>query len=132
MLFILPFFFPLFLGGKRKGENNKQSRDFKSCLSAGSFLIYFHLTNWFFLWSVQNSHEKKEKWQYIFVTFPDIIFDLQTHPFFPFFLLWPLPLFSCHTTGDRLWWWKPNGSPKKSCLKSFFCFYFSFLFLGGN
>ena len=29
LLFILLFFFPLFLGGKRKGEKNNQSRDFK-------------------------------------------------------------------------------------------------------
>ena len=36
LLFILLFFFPLFLGGKRKGENNNQSRDFKSCLSESS------------------------------------------------------------------------------------------------
>ena len=32
--FILLIFFTLFLGGKRKEENNNQSRDFKLCLSA--------------------------------------------------------------------------------------------------
>ena len=37
LLFILLFFFLLFLGGKRKGKENNQSRDFKSCLSARSF-----------------------------------------------------------------------------------------------
>ena len=37
LLFILLFFFPLFLGGKRKGEKNNPARqDFKSCLSARS------------------------------------------------------------------------------------------------
>ena len=36
LLFILLFFFPLFLRGKRKGEKNNQSRDFKSYLSARS------------------------------------------------------------------------------------------------
>ena len=36
LLFILLFFFPLFLGGKRKGEKNNQSRGLKSCLSARS------------------------------------------------------------------------------------------------
>ena len=35
LLFILLFFF-LFLGGKRKGEKNSQSRGQKSCLSARS------------------------------------------------------------------------------------------------
>ena len=39
LLFILLSFFPLFLGGKRKGENNKQSHGQKSCLSARSFYI---------------------------------------------------------------------------------------------
>ena len=34
MLFIILFFFPLFLGWKRKGEKNNQSRDFKSCFFA--------------------------------------------------------------------------------------------------
>ena len=34
LLFITLFFVPLFIGGKRKGEKNNQSRDFKSCLSA--------------------------------------------------------------------------------------------------
>jgi hypothetical protein len=33
-----PFLFLLFLGGKRKGEKNNQSRDFKSCLSARSII----------------------------------------------------------------------------------------------
>jgi hypothetical protein len=37
MWFILLFFCPLFVGGKRKGEKNNLSRDFKSCLSARSF-----------------------------------------------------------------------------------------------
>ena len=36
LLFILLFFFPLFLGGKRKEEKNNQSRDQKSCLYARS------------------------------------------------------------------------------------------------
>ena len=36
LLFILLFFFPLFLGGKRKGEENNQSVGQKSCLSARS------------------------------------------------------------------------------------------------
>ena len=36
LLFIL-LFSSLFLGGKRKGEKNNQSRDFKSCLSARSW-----------------------------------------------------------------------------------------------
>ena len=38
LLFILLFFFSPFLGGKRKGEQNNQSHDFKSCLIARSFL----------------------------------------------------------------------------------------------
>ena len=33
-----PFLLPSFLGGKRKGRKNNKSRDFKSCLSARSFL----------------------------------------------------------------------------------------------
>jgi hypothetical protein len=37
LLLILLFFFPLFLGGKRKGEKNSHSRGQKSCLSARSF-----------------------------------------------------------------------------------------------
>jgi hypothetical protein len=36
LLFILFFLFPPFLGGKRKGEENNQSRGQKSCLSARS------------------------------------------------------------------------------------------------
>ena len=40
LLFILLFFFPLLLGGKRKGEKNNQSRGQKSCLSARSFPSY--------------------------------------------------------------------------------------------
>ena len=36
LLFILLFVFSLFLGGKRKGEKNNQSRDFPKCLSARS------------------------------------------------------------------------------------------------
>ena len=35
-LFILHFFFPLFLGGKRKGKEDNQSCGQKSCLSARS------------------------------------------------------------------------------------------------
>ena len=41
------FFFSsshFFLGGKRKGEKNKQSRGRKSCLSVGSYKIFEHLT----------------------------------------------------------------------------------------
>ena len=37
LLFILLFFFTLFLWGNRKGKKNNQSRDFQSCLSAGSW-----------------------------------------------------------------------------------------------
>ena len=37
LLFILLFFSPLFLGGKRKGEQNNQSCGQKSCLSARSY-----------------------------------------------------------------------------------------------
>ena len=36
-LFILLFFFPLFLRGKRKGKKNNQRRGQKSCLSVWSF-----------------------------------------------------------------------------------------------
>ena len=43
-LFILLFFFPLFLGGKRKGEKNNQSRCQKSCFSARS--IFWINTTW--------------------------------------------------------------------------------------
>ena len=35
--FIPLFFFPLFSGGKRKGEKNNQSRGQKSCLTARSY-----------------------------------------------------------------------------------------------
>ena len=38
--FIFLFFFPLFLGGKRKGEKNNQSRGQKQCLS--DWLIHKH------------------------------------------------------------------------------------------
>ena len=37
LILILLFFLPSFLGGKRKGEKNNQSRSFKSCFSARSF-----------------------------------------------------------------------------------------------
>ena len=47
LLFILFFFFPLFLEGKRKGEKNNQSSDFKSCLSARSKRISLHLFLYF-------------------------------------------------------------------------------------
>ena len=56
LLFILPFFFPLFLGGKRKGGTNNQSRDFKSCLSARSGL-YFR----FFPFSLHSSKRQLKK-----------------------------------------------------------------------
>ena len=36
LLFILLFLFPIFLGGKIKGEENNQSRGQMSCLSARS------------------------------------------------------------------------------------------------
>ena len=39
LLFILLFFPSIFLGGKRKGEKNNQSRGQKSCLSARSYQI---------------------------------------------------------------------------------------------
>ena len=38
LLFILHFFFAYILGEKRKGKENNQGRDFKSCLSARSLL----------------------------------------------------------------------------------------------
>jgi hypothetical protein len=38
LICILLFFFPLFLGEKRKGEENNQNRDQKSCLSVQSFI----------------------------------------------------------------------------------------------
>ena len=41
LLFILLFFFPLFWGGKRKGEKNNQSRGQKTCLSARSLCLFF-------------------------------------------------------------------------------------------
>ena len=41
LLFFLLFFFPLFLGGKRKGDKNNQSRNFKSCFSGSSHFVIF-------------------------------------------------------------------------------------------
>ena len=35
------FFSPLFLGEKRKGDKNNQSRNFKWCLSARSFVLHW-------------------------------------------------------------------------------------------
>ena len=39
LLFILLFFVPIFVGGKRKGGKNNQSRDFKS-----SLLVHHYMT----------------------------------------------------------------------------------------
>ena len=39
-----PFLLPFFLGGKRKSVKKNQNRDFKSCLSARSCLIFSFIT----------------------------------------------------------------------------------------
>ena len=56
--FIIFFFFPLFLGGKRKGENNNQSRGQKSCLSARSVLQNYHI--------LREGSEKRKRHKYAF------------------------------------------------------------------
>jgi hypothetical protein len=43
LLFILLFYFPLFLGGKRKEEENNQSREQKSFLYARSLMTVLRI-----------------------------------------------------------------------------------------
>ena len=50
LLVILFYLFPLFLGGKRKGKENNQSRGQKSCLSARSIIWYLSLKIRLLIW----------------------------------------------------------------------------------
>ena len=54
------FFLPCFLGGKRKGEKKTQSRDFKSCLSAWSFIYTILKNKTPFVISFFSSSKEKE------------------------------------------------------------------------
>ena len=98
-----PFFFPLFLGEKRKGEKNNQSRGQKSCLSARSIenspqewllTIKCHLLDYhfsFFPYPFYKINAIFEKGLYIlehFVTFPQWVHGIVITFFFHCMYLW--------------------------------------------